>query len=901
MERLKQQDIFKLFVLILLTSNSTFALECLDGCKCYWIAELFEADCSYRELEQYPNNSQQNDIRIDAINFSNNKFTEFPYYLSKAEDFTFIDLTNNSIKRLKPNTLNGFKSLRTLFLSGNNFSTWSDINPNTAFKNAKNLETLSLSNNPITSFSNVDETLLIVSHSIVVLDLAYCRISKLAGEYMLSGLTVLERLILNGNPLKLLTSLISDTLKVYDLSDCQIKSVTSDALAYLPNLIHLNLSYNSGISLKNKNGEFLISTSVLTLDLSNCNLDVVETGGFRKLSTLIFNGNLLKKLNPSFFANNSYIEYLDLSRNSINHIDVKTFSNLPLLKKLDLSYNVISNIDANLFAMNDFLILLNLEQNFISRFQKMTANSLIHLNLNSNDISKIDSDALSLLSNISILDLSYNVFSIFPSNMESNTLQVLDLSMARLIRVTNRTFQGFPLLNKLDLSGNRLTKTIKVSYFKNNPYLQEIRLHDNLWECDCNDKEFQELYSYYMQRRTPGTRLKEIPQCGHPINSFENTWGQFCKHVWSVKANMGLPEKIWVIIFSAILVFVGCLCLYTLFKRMYKGCKKSYNQRILRRNLSEQREIRRQNDEMLQQQNFQNAPTVNIRESNPPCYEEALLMPKIDRSKSMDQINVSNKQKRKTLHRTNTNVDLENEENLIIGHSHFLSEERLLDRNKERLESNFGYVRRHQARPSDGSHLNANQINYDSKFPPAHMKSQNLQSAEYIAVIKNSRTSPYSSRKWKMHADSISFASISDDEIGVHRTSIGHSKNGGEVDSLGHRRTSPYSRRRPRGVSVSQLSISRENIYDEKPSEPENVPDLAQPNKHVVLVENHFRDESKKKNGNLSTDTIKSSISSDFDKLQIPSKEQSIQSLPSDTDNNGGIVIVNLPTKESKF
>jgi len=173
-----------------------------------------------------------------------------------------------------------------------------------------------------------------------------------------------------------------------------------------------------------------------------------------------------------------------------------------------------------------------------------------------------------------------------------------------------------------------------------------------------------------------------------------------------------------------------------------------------------------------------------------------------------------------------------------------------------------------------------------------------------------------------MHPDSISFASISDDSLGIHKNTRFSKRNLQDIDdSLEKQKQSPYSRRRPRGMSVSQLSISRENIFDNDETQSATLNDETagslSSNQKIVVVENHFNgnkadsnnesfpsltsNKTNKKNDNINSNFNKLSTSSlDFDKIQMPSKEQSIESLSSDL-SNGGMVVINLPVKQSKF
>lgn len=102
---------------------------------------------------------------------------------------TLLNLGQNQISEIPANGLENCLNLKHLYLNNNNLTKWASINPNLLFLPATNLETLSLGGNGFTSFSSIDQTLILISDSLKLLDLSGCQITKVTGQYVLGGNT----------------------------------------------------------------------------------------------------------------------------------------------------------------------------------------------------------------------------------------------------------------------------------------------------------------------------------------------------------------------------------------------------------------------------------------------------------------------------------------------------------------------------------------------------------------------------------------------------------------------------------------------------------------------------------------------------------------------------------------
>ncbi|XP_037951419.1 uncharacterized protein LOC119682125 [Teleopsis dalmanni] len=788
--------LYKILILIITaTSLSTVAaVNCPQKCRCSWVLDSLEVNCAHQQLSEYPNFS---DLPIQHLDLSHNLFVEFPTYLADIESLISLDLSNNNISYLYTDALVGFSSLRTLILANNSINSWEDINPNEVFLNAISLKRLSLSGNLLYTFTADDELYTLASESINVLELEKCGITDVNGDILVNSLPNLERLGLSHNSINSIPTLPSRSLRKLELNNCNVQQISSNLLRGLPNLEKLHLSGNTAIQLDD-----ITSDSITEIDISYCNLDIVNLNGLPSLKIVKLRGNLLKSINAKSFANSTQLEMIDLSKNNLRLIENDTFSKLKHLTALDLSYNEIARLDRNLFRSNDILTTLNLSRNVIERLTKLISNSLRDINLSWCEIHAIETTALSGLTTIQRLDLSNNLLRDFPGGMRSETLQRLNLSNCRLSAIRNSTFRDFPELASLHLNGNRFTNPFSAKYFRSNKYLDAIWVGDNPWICNCHDTEFMDFYDYLVTK--PQKLQDKISlRCASPSVLYGQTWEMSCANVWLPRQRNSSAEKVWTTILTSIMVIGVLIFCFTCFTKYMRKRKEENDVNEYRQNQEEMMEIRRLNQRILSEEASSTA--ASLRTSNLPSYEDALLMPKPERPiKSMWDLTAASRSRRK-LHRTPTDPegDPEDSDLLLDNRQRFRSEEMLSNRAKERTAQiePFRRTGRIEHNPSGSRRFSIE----DSRFPAAHLKSQNLQSAEKIGNFHGYDYSPYTKRKPKIAeippfkratllADSVEF--LTDPEFDVN------SKPG-----------SPFARRKPK-PSVSSIGDDcNVNIY----------------------------------------------------------------------------------------
>lgn len=188
---------------------------------------------------------------------------------------------------------------------------------------------------------------------------------------------------------------------------------------------------------------------VESLDLSYNYFDYIPPG-LPSLHFLDLSANALCRIPPQI--ENSLLSYYSLAELRLSHNDLisvpYSISYLTSLKTLILSYNKITKFRITFENLNT----LDLSCNLISEFPEIS-DSLTTLNLNYNRLKEVHFQS----SNLRQLFLAGNDIKIFPSDLQFENLQNLDISFNKLVEFENIVSIA-PILESLNVSYNYLTK-----------------------------------------------------------------------------------------------------------------------------------------------------------------------------------------------------------------------------------------------------------------------------------------------------------------------------------------------------------------------------------------------------------------------------------------------------------
>lgn len=309
-------------------------------------------------------------------------------------------------------------------------------------------------------------------------------------------------------------------------------------------------------------GPFLISKSVLYLYLSDCNLSKLSPSFFANttgLNTLDLSGNLLRIVEAGIFEPLVNLETLKLNRCNLTHIAGIAFNKLVHLKVLELAHNNlkhqvdwalvlgeltrlerldlrssgISNLPENTFIKNPWLRTLILAENELSGLDVATTlgHNLIHLD--TLDISychltePLSETPFLNATKLRTLILSGNHLSsvvLSEALAPLTRLQTLSLRDCGLTRLPANTFHRFSALQKLDISFNPL----------NNAFTGLLSPLESLEHLDmgyCNLKTISRDTFVKM------SALKTLVLSGNKLDSLESGLFQNLTHLETLELN----------------------------------------------------------------------------------------------------------------------------------------------------------------------------------------------------------------------------------------------------------------------------------------------------------------------------------------------------------------------------
>ncbi|KAH7952531.1 hypothetical protein HPB52_023866 [Rhipicephalus sanguineus] len=216
------------------------------------------------------------------------------------------------------------------------------------------------------------------------------------------------------------------------------------------------------------------------LRFTDCNLGVLHTRAFYKLSTLTLlqlEGNDIIDLQPEAIAHLPRLEKLELGENKLRHVKAGWFSRLPSLIALFLGKNQIEYVEDLAFAELEALRELELGDNFIHEVTNRTFKGLAQLtrlDLYRNKLTRLDAGIFVSMPLLEELDLKLNQISVIdPLAFDGLArLRLIYLASNQLRILPADMFVGAPNLNLVDLEQNKLV-TLTWRTIHNLKYLED--------------------------------------------------------------------------------------------------------------------------------------------------------------------------------------------------------------------------------------------------------------------------------------------------------------------------------------------------------------------------------------------------------------------------------------------
>lgn len=287
----------------------------------------------------------------------------------------------------------------------------------------------------------------------------------------------------------------------------------------------IDLLYVNNSTIDKLENNVFVNLNLHNVQLSNCQIKVIEDGAFKgqekHLKNLNIQDNLLEAVPQRALRILTILNLLDLSKNRITHISDNAFLGLTKLATLKINDNNVTlasgafrGLEQSLKNLNlkgtkqkrvpecvrglKTLAFLDLSQNGIRElpgpgglrtFEGL--DSLTALNLERNLIQSLsETSFIGVRKTLSSLSLLNNLMSEFPVGAihSLKELRVLDIGFNLLTTLPETAFRGNPSITLLALDGNPLPTVPEKALAHLNRTLRGLSLGGRFLHCDCKLK-----------------------------------------------------------------------------------------------------------------------------------------------------------------------------------------------------------------------------------------------------------------------------------------------------------------------------------------------------------------------------------------------------------------------------
>ncbi|XP_060534184.1 leucine-rich repeat-containing protein 15 [Cylas formicarius] len=253
----------------------------------FQLDNLKYVDLSKTRLNYIDENVFTNLINLETLVLKDN--VHLKRFMCHSESLLYLDLSGCTLEKVPSSNL---PKLATIDLSFN-FVKFIQANN---FARSPNLVLLNLSTNALTSLS--DKAFQALTQ-VQTIDLSYNKLTTVSDK-LFSNASSLLRLNLSFNYIKSLDTVTSSSLKLLDVSYCEIYDLNQFSLVALPNLISLILSRNFLSTIP----DGFYSPSLVYLDVSSCRIKSINNRTFQEMYNLRqinLANNGLTSLDPTYF------------------------------------------------------------------------------------------------------------------------------------------------------------------------------------------------------------------------------------------------------------------------------------------------------------------------------------------------------------------------------------------------------------------------------------------------------------------------------------------------------------------------------------------------------------------------------------------------------------------------
>ncbi len=414
---------------------------------------------------------------LDTLDLHGNQLQLLPLGLRRLQHLTTLNLSRNKLGNEPLNVITQITSLRELRLANNALD--GTLTPQLG--NLKNLETLDVSNNSITTLPpNIEDI-----SKLRILNIAGNRLSSLPFQLLVSlPLTQIDaaRNRLGGALFPTCIPGLSD-LNTLDVADNSLTSIAESGVIELPSLQSLNVTNNRLQGLPG----MMAWTELLTLTAAGNKLASLPESiiSLQKLKNVDFSRNDIKKLDERLGLMDNLV-MLRIANNPLRERKFLTMETDAIKRELrnrllpeessDVGEGVLANPQNSASATST--------DTEISKAWQIKAGGVIdRSSANLEAIEPSDLDCFIQDNNVKTLILHNNLFIQLPQAIEliGNSLRMLDLSRNKLTGASCYILAdlSLPNLRSLNLSNNTITSLASLVEFLSAPHLSEINISRN--------------------------------------------------------------------------------------------------------------------------------------------------------------------------------------------------------------------------------------------------------------------------------------------------------------------------------------------------------------------------------------------------------------------------------------